>query len=105
MPGHRGGLNQLEEKLLYPSNTQVAVFASLAAARPSVSTRSRSGWTTRRLPIIFTPSRSSKPEERGCSASIPAISGQRAQPPGLRHRKNRRRRRVPKIGASRSTRM
>jgi hypothetical protein len=67
-------LNQLEEKLLYPSNTQVAVFLSLKRGETfrldSVEIVLGGG----RWPITFTPSKSLKPfRGGGCSASTRAI--------------------------------
>jgi hypothetical protein len=41
-------LHRLEEKLLYPSDTQVAVFVSLASGENSASIRSRSSWAASR---------------------------------------------------------
>jgi len=51
-------LNQLEEKLLYPSDTQVALFVSLAKGKSSALMPSISNWTANRSPITFIRSKS-----------------------------------------------
>ena len=93
-------LNQLEEKLLYPSNTQVAVFVSLAGGETfrldSVAIQLDGTPVAHHL---YTFKELEALKNRGGAAHLyRQCPVRQARPPGLRHRQNRQRRRFPKIG-------
>ena len=47
-------LSLLEEKLLFPSNTQISLFVSLDSGKAFTSMPCRSSWTARWSPSIYT---------------------------------------------------